>query len=253
MRWCLVPVFLSLALGAPDFAEEAKKASEKAWEHAKEVKKSSKDAAKIAEEVKAAGKGAKKALKKAKELDAKMTALFESTREATVQAAAQAAMAYYEEVKKAGAQAAAKAASPAVQIAAKKTEETRVAEAASEAAKPYHEAQLRDRKLAADYQLEAQAMNAQGNQLQVEGASLAPIADSYQKAGNVEEANQMIRKAHLLVDQGLKLKRQAKKIHQNAVELNNALPQYAIAEQAASLHAAAMAAEPTLPTNAPPY
>jgi hypothetical protein len=31
---------------------------------------------------------------------------------------------------------------------------------------------------------------------------------------------------------GLKLKRQAKKIHQNAVELNNALPQYAIAEQA---------------------
>jgi hypothetical protein len=28
------------------------------------------------------------------------------------------------------------------------------------------------------------------------------------------------------------LKRQAKKIHQNAVELNNALPQYAIAEQA---------------------
>lgn len=252
-RWCLVPVFLSLALGAPDFAEEAKKASEKAWEHAKEVKKSSKDAAKIAEEVKAAGKGAKKALKKAKELDAKMTALFESTREATVQAATQAAMAYYEEVKKAGAQAAAEAASPAVQIAAKKAEETRVAEAASEAAKPYREAQLRDRKLAADYQLRAQAMNAQGNQLQVEGASLAPIADSYQKAGSVEEANQMIRKAHLLVDQGLKLKRQAKKIHQNAVELNSALPQYAIAEQAASLHAASMAAEPTLPTNAPPY
>ena len=30
---------------------------------------------------------------------------------------------------------------------------------------------------------------------------------------------------------GLKLKRQAKKIHQNAVELNSALPQYAIAEQ----------------------
>ena len=105
------------------------------------------------------------------------------------------------------------------------------------------------------------------------------------------------------VAEGLKLKRQAKMIHQSAVELNDAVPQYANAEQAAEftkssifsifirtitagyktkgnehchtfyyerfnssmtfflrslmqaavLHAAAMAVEPTLPTNAPPY
>eukprot|EP00434_Breviolum_minutum_P023640 symbB.v1.2.020852.t1/scaffold1711.1/size185425/15 len=181
-----------------------------------------------------------------------MTAILQATRESTAAAAKEAAMAYYKEVKQAAAQAAAEAASPARQLAAKEAEKARVAQAASEAARPYHEAQLRDQKLSAEYQLQSQEMYAKGNQLQVEGAHLAPIAESYQKAGNSEEANQMIRKAHLLVDQGLKLKRQAKKIHKNAVDLHNAVHQEAISEQAAALHAAAMAAEPTFPTNAPP-
>ncbi|CAK9097388.1 Hypothetical protein SCF082_LOCUS45682 [Durusdinium trenchii] len=246
-------VLVALALGAPDLAEEAKKASEEAWEHAKELKKSSKDAAKIADEVKAAGEGAKEAVKKAKELDAKMSALYESTRQSTVAAATEAAMAYYAEVKEAGAQAAAEAASPARRGAAAAAQEAQVAAAAIDAAMPYHEAQLKAQKRAMEYQQHAQAMNTAGQQLEVEGARLAPHAQGYQMVGKVDEANQIIRTAHLLVDQGLKLKRQAKSIHQSAVELNDALPQYATAEQAAILHAAAMAAGPTLPTNAPPY
>lgn len=58
-----------MALAAPDYAEQAKKASEKdggqfegfgrafeAWEHAKKLKKASKDVGKIAEEVKASSR-----------------------------------------------------------------------------------------------------------------------------------------------------------------------------------------------------
>eukprot|EP00913_Durusdinium_trenchii_P032126 g30084.t1 len=224
---CLVPVLVALALGAPDLAEEAKKASEEAWEHAKELKKSSKDAAKIADEVKAAGED----VAVGQELDAKMSALYESTRQSTVAAATEAAMAYYAEVKEAGAQAAAEAASPARRGAAAAAQEAQVAAAAIDAAMPYHEAQLKAQKRAMEYQQHAQAMNTAGQQLEVEGARLAPHAQGYQMVGKVDEANQIIRTAHLLVDQGLKLKRQAKSIHQSAVELNDALPQYATAEQ----------------------
>ncbi|CAJ1331243.1 unnamed protein product [Effrenium voratum] len=249
MRFLTLALISSALALAPDFAEQAKQASEKAWEHAKELKTSAKDAAKISEEVKAAGEGAKAAMEKAKELDAQMSKLYESTRQSTVAAASAAAMAYYQEVKQAGAQAVAEAARPVSGA----EEEERVAKAAIEAAMPYHEAQVVAQKRAADYQLRAQAMSAAGNQLQVEGVRLAPSAAGYQQTGKPKEANQIIMTAHMLVDQGLKLKRQAKTIHQTAVELNDALPAYRSAEQAATLHAAAMAAGPLLPTNAPPY
>lgn len=48
----------------------------------------------------------------------------------------------------------------------------------------------------------AEAMNDAGQQLQVEAARLAPHAEGYQQTGKTEEATQIIRTAHLLVDQG---------------------------------------------------
>ena len=97
---------------------------------------------------------------------------------------------------------------------------------------PYHEAEIRAQKQAVEYQLNAQArllaqvrafgdsgrhggpsiiqeaseaweaMNDAGHQLQLEAARLAPHAEGYQQTGKTEEATQIIRTAHLLVDQG---------------------------------------------------
>lgn len=245
----LAAVFVSVAARGVDYAAEAEEAAKEAWKHAKDLAKSSKDTAKIAEEVKAAGKGAKKAMEKAKEMDQKMTELYEATKAATKSAASEEAMAYFQEIKAAGAQAAAEAAMPRSEATLAKAAAEAAADAAAE---PYRTARVKAEQRAMEYQTQAQAMYAKGNQMQVDGAGLAPHAAGYQNLGQTIEATRILSKARTLVEQGLKYKRQAKIIHDAAQQINAARPAYAQAEQAARLHAAAMATPAVLPTNAPP-
>lgn len=261
----LLLVLLTLSVGARagkegeksglrggDFAAEAKAAADKAWELAKKVKKSTEESIKLAEEVEAAGKDAKTAMEKAKKQDEEMTKLYKETKESTFEAAKSAAMDFYKKVKEAGASAAEVAATKHPENAQKVQAD--IAKAAVEAAMPYFSARLMGQKRAVDYQRRAQAMNAVGNNLEVEGARLAPHADAYQKyLGDTNKASQIIMTAHTLVDEGVKLKGQAKSLHKVAQELTDSLPAYARAEQAAVLHAAAEATPAVLPTNAPPY
>eukprot|EP00930_Biecheleria_cincta_P092235 TRINITY_DN8206_c0_g1_i1.p1 TRINITY_DN8206_c0_g1~~TRINITY_DN8206_c0_g1_i1.p1 ORF type:complete len:326 (+),score=90.33 TRINITY_DN8206_c0_g1_i1:74-979(+) len=236
-----------------DFAAVAQAAAKSAWKYAEAVKSSTVGAGKLTKEVEKAVSEVKTAMEVAKKQDEQMELIYNESQESTMEAAKVAAMKYHQQVKAAGAAGAAvsaKGLAPEVTKDAEQEAQAKIAQAAVDAAMPYHAALLKGQKRAVDYQRRAQAMNAAGNRLQLEGARLAPHAEGYQKVGQAVEASQIIMTAHTLVDQGAKMKRQAEGLHTTAAELAGALPAYARAEKAAMLHASALAAPPTVTNDA---
>jgi len=87
----------------------------------------------------------------------------------------------------------------------------------------------------------ARALAVAGSSLKAESVPLAASASQYQAVGQVSQANHIMVMAHALFHQGELMNQQAKRLQAAALDVNDALPRYQRAEQAAVNSAAAAA------------
>jgi len=224
-----------------DSLKKATSAAQQAWALSKRVDTEVTKILKTGNSVSAEIALAKGAAETAKKEDEKATALFYKTRSSAFQAAVFAARAYYDEVRAAGAKA------DAERLAALKkaaeAAEVNAANAAANAAMPYHQQLLRGQKVVVEYMRKAQALAAAGVSLKKEGFKLAQNAEMYQMNAQLPEASQVMMQAHSVMSQGEAYEAQAAKLHATASEINGALPALQMAGQAAA-DSAAMSANP---------
>jgi len=229
----------------------ADKAAEIAWVAEAQAAKVVKGNVKYLPLAKAEIAVAKTAEKAAAKQEKKATALLKEARKEARAAAMQAAAGFLAEVKRAGASGAAEEGAARRSMADQA--EVSAARAASSAAMPYHAMLLRGQKVVEDYTKQAQAMAAAGSNLRAEGMTLASHAEQYQMVGQTAKAGQMMVTAHSLLNQGNMMTKQAENLSAEAKEVQEALPLYQQAEEAAFQSAAQTANPPGLPTSPPIY
>jgi len=232
-------------------AAKAGQAAQRAWIAEAQAKKIVEGNLKFLPLAKAEIATAKSAAKAAEKEDKKATKLLEETRKVARESAMKAAMGFFAQVRGAG------AAGSAEEWAARRSmaekAEVAAARAASNAAMPYRAMLLRGQQVVADYTKRAQALAAAASNLQAEGVTLASSAEQYQMVGQTTKASQIMVTAHSLLNQGIQMRKQAEQLSAEAKEVNDALPLYHQAEEAAFQSAAQTANPPDLPESPPIY
>lgn len=211
---------------------KATSAAKLAWAMTDGIKKQSEESLKLAPLVEAEVATVERAATTAKEQDDLATQLLNQTRTAVEKAAYKAAEEYYMKVKRAGSQARDEATARAL--------ETRAVDAAAHAAKPYKESYFRAKKVMMEYLKHAKALALASHSLQAEGANESTAAIQYQTSGQVLQAEYFTKMAQALLGQADTMMKQAKEAHAQALRIEEGLPKYDHAGQAASDRAAAV-------------
>jgi len=179
---------------------------------------------------------AKTAAQTAAEQDKAVTVYLQEVRAQADNGAIQAAMSFMSRVKAALESEKALAASNTASNT--REAEVRAAKAAVDAAKPYHAMLLRGQKVVYDYFKRAQELASASNHLRAEGMRLAGSAEAYQQNRQPAEANEIILTAHNMMVQAQTMKNEALRLEESAQEINNVLPLWQQAEQAAVAYGA---------------
>jgi len=220
-------------------AWNATAASQAAWQAIQEVQKEVDAGTAVMPRVRAQLATAKAAAQTAAEMDMQATQLHDSWVSEAVSVSKSQAHTFLQSIRQEAAAESKKAQEELAQNAAVQRSNLRKSlQPPFPEAAPYTQHLQEAPKIAADWQMRAQALAAASLTTQQDAFTLAGSADKFQQANETKEAERLMIKARSLFNQGAEMRQQAVTLQSKAQEIVDGLPAYKLAEQAANTRAA---------------